>query len=913
MKVTAEDWQQLSPLLDQALDLAVNERARWVETMVELSPELREKLRSLVAQQGAPETKNFLGDMPSFGSVPGQRISDLLAGDVIGNYTLIRTIGQGGMGEVWLANRSDGAYERSVALKLPNAEGNPAKIRERMVRERDVLASLEHPNIARFYDAGVSASGQPFLAMEFVEGDTLITYAERKKLSTRDRCKLFLQVLAAVQFAHQRLVVHRDLKPSNIMVRDSAQVSLLDFGIAKVLDEQSLVGDESQLTRDTGRVLTLAYAAPEQVLSEPISTATDVFAAAVLFYELICGVRPFQVYEKSMAAMIDAHNASIKPMPGNLGRDLNAIVALALRRDPRTRYASAAAFAEDIERFLNDQTVNAVQGARWYATAKFMRRQRVALTIGAAGVVTAITLGVGTFVQWQIAKSESASAATVQKIVESLVSGMSPDNAETRLFTAKELLDRSVKALDGQPLQPALALKFGEVYRMINEPVQSIALMDRALPLAEAQKDNPTVVKLLAYKALAQLEGDQSDNAKTTLKSARDLVASSSAGGAAVTDDVTLAILSLVEGHVAAFAGDLSDADVGYADARKRFERVGANTDDLLTFTIGQQSNIALMRGEFTSALALLNEANAAAKRYGELGTNMALHRLQTEGYLLLDMADPAKAVDVLQRGYDDTAKRFTEDHADRIVAGVSLAVAQSELGDYIAATRTYNAVREQTKKAPFDIRRNALILESALVGFGSSGHGIRTLQSMLSWTDTEGNSRALDAAYRATVSRRLGELLIAEHKALEALTWLKRAEASEKKQNTLVSLGLAKIWMTQAIAYLQLKEHDLAREKLTAARPVFAQALGANNPRALSVDVYSALCGVGTASINASTTLAKQRQSSKNNDALATARSAFARLQSNYSGPKRLEPLSAWLNATSHDPNWATLPAFIP
>jgi tetratricopeptide (TPR) repeat protein len=910
LKVSAHEWQQLSPLVDQALDLAASERARWVDTLVELSPELREKLRSLVAQHGAPETQSFLGDMPSFGAVPGQHNSDLLADDVIGNYTLIRAIGQGGMGEVWLAKRSDGAYQRSVALKLPNADGNPAKIRERMLRERDVLASLEHPNIARFYDAGVSASGQPFLAMEYVEGDTLIAYAERKKLSTRDRCKLFLQVLAAVQFAHQRLVVHRDLKPTNIMVREGGQVSLLDFGIAKVLDEESLIGDESQLTRDTGRVLTLAYAAPEQVLSEPISTATDVFAAGVVFYELICGVRPFQTYEKSMAAMIDAHNASIKPMSGNLGRDLNAIVALALRRGPSARYASAAAFAEDIERYLNDQPVAAVQGARWYAASKFIRRQRVALAIGAAGVVTAVGLGVGTFVQWQIAKSESASAATVQKIVESLVSGMSPDNAETRLFTAKELLDRSVKALDGQALQPALALKFGEVYRMINEPAQSITLMDRALPLAEAQKDNPTVVKLLAYKALAQLEGDQSDNAKVTLKSARTLVDSSShAGSAAVTDDVTLAILSLVEGLVAADANDLQMAEMGLANARSKFERVGTNPDDLLTVTITQQSGIAQRRGDFRSALSLIRESDATAKRLGESNTITAMMRLQVEGYLLLDMGDPSGAVEVLENAYERAKKRFVESYDDRLSAAISLAVAQFEAGDEEGALQTYRAVSQLALNARWDIRRNALLLESALSTAKEPLHGVRTLESMLAWTDTDGLSRVLDPINRATATRRLGELLIGENKPGEALTWLQQAETLAQNSSKPPTLGLAQIWVTQAVAHLRLKESDVAHAKLIAARTVFAQALGVSNPRTLSVDVYAALASAP----NPAATLALHTKLSKNKERRALASSAFERLQSSYSAPKRIERLSAWLATAGDEPNWSTLPVFIP
>jgi hypothetical protein len=370
---------------------------------------------------------------------------------------------------------------------------------------------------------------------------------------------------------------------------------------------------------------------------------------------------------------------------------------------------------------------------------------------------------------------------------------------------------------------------------------------------------------------------------------------------------VTLAILSLAEGNVALFANQLSSADVGFADARQRFERFGANPDDLLTYTIEQQATVAQLRGEFASTLAYIQEANAAAKRFGERGTSLALQRLQTEGYLLLDLADPSKAVEVLQRGYDGSVKRYVENHANRLVASVSLAVALSEFGDGEAAARTYDGIREQIKNAPFDIRRNALLLESALPGFGERGQGVQTLQSMLAWTDTNGNSRVLDPAARTTVLRRLGELLIAERQPRDALIQLQQAEASERSQNTKITLALAQIWVTQAIAHLQLREHSLARAKLTAARPIFADVLGANNPRALSIDVYTALANVTAPAF------AAEQSTMSSKLAFATARSAFSRLQSTYSGPKRLERLSAWFASARNESDWKLLPAFIP
>ena len=239
--------------------------------------------------------------------------SDLKAGALVGPYRLLRELGVGGMGSVWLAERADGTLKRQVALKLPRASWARG-LAERMARERDILASLEHPNIARLYDAGTDAQGRPFLALEYVEGQPIDVYCSERALSIRQRLQLLLEVASAVTFAHSRLVVHRDLKPSNILVTADGQVRLLDFGIAKLMEGDRT--QETQLTQMAGRALTLDYASPEQIRGEPIGTASDVYSLGVVAYELLAGAKPYKLKRGSAAeleetiATVDAPLAS---------------------------------------------------------------------------------------------------------------------------------------------------------------------------------------------------------------------------------------------------------------------------------------------------------------------------------------------------------------------------------------------------------------------------------------------------------------------------------------------------------------------------------------------------------------------------------------------------------------------------
>ena len=265
------DWPAISALLDEALSLPASEHAGWLDSLAGEHAAHRDSLRLLLAHQHGVETDDFLGQLPRLNIDAAEPSADRLVPDShVGAYRLIAELGRGGMGTVWLAERSDGLMKRRVALKLPRVVWGDA-FAERLGREREILATLEHQHIARLYDAGADVQGRPFLAMEYVEGQSIDAYCRAHSSSVRERIALLVQVMTAVSHAHARLIVHRDLKPSNILVTQDGQVKLLDFGIAKILE-----GDrthETALTELGGRALTLDYASPEQIRGEPLGTA----------------------------------------------------------------------------------------------------------------------------------------------------------------------------------------------------------------------------------------------------------------------------------------------------------------------------------------------------------------------------------------------------------------------------------------------------------------------------------------------------------------------------------------------------------------------------------------------------------------------------------------------------------------
>jgi serine/threonine-protein kinase len=452
MPITAADWKRLSPLLDEALDLAPVEREAWLASLPPQHADLREPLAELLAQRRAVETGEFLGRLPEFSAVPASLALD--EGSVVGPYRLLREIGSGGTSSVWLAERVDGSIERKVALKLPHLGLVDRGISERIARERQILAGLEHPNIARLYDAGVDERGRPYLALEYIDGVAPDEYCRAGRLGLRQKLALFLNMLRAVSFAHARLIVHRDLKPSNILVGRDGGVCLLDFGIARLLQPEG--GVRVAHTVMGAGALTPAYAAPEQFRGEPVTVATDVYSLGVILYELLTGASPYSPAGSSLGAYehevlyVEPPLMSRAARPaesGALRGDLDAIVAKALEKKPGDRYASVEAFANDIERHLSAQPISARRRSMGYLTRKFVARNAVPLSIGVAVVLAlGVTSGVAA---WKWREAERQREVAVERLANSeaaalftstvLIEGMRPGES----LTFEQLVERS--------------------------------------------------------------------------------------------------------------------------------------------------------------------------------------------------------------------------------------------------------------------------------------------------------------------------------------------------------------------------------------------------------------------------------------------------------------------------------------
>jgi serine/threonine-protein kinase len=447
-------------------------------------------------------------------------------GALCGPYRLLKQIGQGGMGEVWLAERLDQLVKRNVALKLPSAGIHAAQFAERLQRERDVLAGLVHPGIARLYDAGIAEGGRPFLAMEFVEGTNLSAYCDTHRLPIRQRLTLFLQILNAVHYAHSRLVIHRDLKPSNILVTAEAEIKLLDFGIAKLMTGGEAA--ETALTDLGGRPLTLSYASPEQILGQPVTTASDVFSLGVLLYELLSSSRPFVPKRNSRAAMEEAmltaeakppsqaiveeaparlRSASIRELKAQLKGDLDLILLKALQREPERRYTTADAFRQDVERYLAGQPVLAHPESIAYRTRKFIIRHK-APAASMAVVFLALSAGLAA-VLWQarVARDEARTAAAVEDFTMDIFRANSlrnPNPLKARQTTARELLDIGAEkvnsTLNNAPEAKLRMLDFlGSLYLDLGLDDQAVNLQKQRAALAKKQfgERSPAVVPAL--------------------------------------------------------------------------------------------------------------------------------------------------------------------------------------------------------------------------------------------------------------------------------------------------------------------------------------------------------------------------------------------------------------------------------
>ena len=417
MRLSATQVALMSRLLDEALPLDEAGRRRWLETLPAEYQDLLSPLSQALLPEFSSSTdgRNFATFLESADEDSGRvEPTGLQPGERVGPYELIRLLGAGGMAEVWLAKRADGAFYREVALKLPSMTRVRHDLEQRFFRERNILASLEHQHIARLYDAGIDPQGLPYLSMEFVQGELLTDWCDAQRLDIRARLRLFLQVLEAVQYAHERQVIHRDLKPSNILVTKAGQVRLLDFGVATLLDDGEAAG-KTPLTTVYGHALTPIYSSPELIRGDPVTAKSDIYSLGVVLFELLTGDRPYRLNAGASRAILEhaiaaaevrkpstqivqeawgARGVTHEQLTRQLRGDVDRIVLKSLEKEPQLRYASAAAMADDVQRYLDGKPISAQAPRLSYRLGKFLRRNRAVVSVGAgAGVLVLAMVG----------------------------------------------------------------------------------------------------------------------------------------------------------------------------------------------------------------------------------------------------------------------------------------------------------------------------------------------------------------------------------------------------------------------------------------------------------------------------------------------------------------------------------------
>jgi serine/threonine protein kinase len=507
--LSPERWQEISPYLDHALSLSDEGRATWLADFRVQRSDLAKLLEKLLEEHRAVAQEHFLEDEPLR---PASDSS--LTGETLGAYKLISRIGEGGMGSVWLAERVDGRFERQAAVKFLRFAVASRGLAERFKREGRILGQLAHPHIAELIDAGVSAKEQPYLVLEYVEGKPIDEYCDARKLDVDERIKLFLDVLGAVAHAHANLIVHRDIKPSNVLVTDSGEVKLLDFGIAKLLADDTSSAAATMLTLEGGGAMTPLFAAPEQVTGGAITTATDVYSLGVLLYLLLTGSHPVGPGPHSAASLVKAITETDPPLvsqvvaslneaawaekrgvtPDKLRRrlrgDLDTIAGKALKKSPQERYSSVTALAEDLRRYLRDEPITARPDTFAYRAAKFVRRNRTAVAAASLALIVTIAGVAGTLFQARIARKqrdlafrERDRANRITEFMSGMFKVSDPSEARGNSVTAREILDKASNDIDGglaehPETQAQLMDVMGKVY-------QSLGLYIRARPLLE--------------------------------------------------------------------------------------------------------------------------------------------------------------------------------------------------------------------------------------------------------------------------------------------------------------------------------------------------------------------------------------------------------------------------------------------
>ncbi len=720
-------WRRANELFEQMVDLAPAERQALLDracgdgTRGDL--DLRQAVEQRLRTDAEAERMGFLAQ-PIVSTPPGMPADGAARQSTppesLGPYRILHAIGQGGMGTVYAAERDDDAFHRRVAIKVITAGTENREIVRRMQTERRILALLEHPNIARIYDAGASEDGLPYFVMEHVDGEPIDTYCSRQGCSIEERVVLLHKVCAAVDYANRNLVVHRDLKPSNILVTADGEPKLLDFGIAKLLADGGQVADAAAQSRQTTvpwhQRLSLNYASPEQIRGQAISTASDVYALGVLLFQLLTGglprildgLSPWQAEQRLTSSepprpstAVGEGEAEMAAMPGNprqvssrLRGDLDSIVLKALRTDAQARYPSAALLAEDLDNYLHGFPVGAHRGSWRYRSGKFLRRYRLA-----ALLATSALLFAGAFVVTLMVSSHNLARGQERLLLEqskleqilalflTVFEGAGPYISEGVDLTVRQAVDRHVdsfdEGLEGQPaVQAAVLSTLGWVYLDLGELDKALGFHQRALTLRRNLEDNSSEV------------AESLDGIAATLREQAKLDRSDALSAEAIEiyrslpDVAPHHLLRSLNNRVTlhCWRNEWQAADPLSQEALSLSRTAVEESHPEVSKALIQRAQVLNNLGEATAARQLFLEAEASyARRFGPNHPVMAV--LYNElGRLELQEDRPEAAVDYWRQADAQYAAAFGEDFYDRVIPLTNLGSTLARLGRTPAA-----------------------------------------------------------------------------------------------------------------------------------------------------------------------------------------------------------------------------------
>ena len=703
-------WERLQALFRDASKLDASDREDFLHEHCADDPGLLDEVLTLLTSVGEEDA--------AFEKIVRDAAVDLTGQDTqvdtdrqIGNYQLIEWIGGGGMGSVYLAERVDDQFDHRVAIKLLHASRRNKSMMQRFLAERQMLANLEHPHIARLLDGGETEDGIPFLVMEYVDGLPVDEYCDSNRLTVAERLRLFQKIADAIDYAHRNLVVHRDIKPSNILVTASGDPKLLDFGIAKYIGEDALAR-MAPVTLDGQSAMTPEFASPEQVRGQPISTATDIYSMGVLLYKMLCGRMP---YKPQIGTGLDLAQAILEDQPSRpstalteddtgelasaehisarrgtsairlksrLEGDLDNIVLMTLRKEPERRYASARALSEDIDRYLEHRPVSARADSALYRATKFARRNRVGVAV--TMIVAALLTGAVFQINQQRHRASVAAAQSEQfaSFLAELFAGASPGRAQGEVVTASDLLAAGVAEIDALSDQPGVQARLldvmGASYTQIGEFERGGSLLERSLTIRESVLSRDPAALAGTKRELAQAYKEQNK---------------------------------------------LEASEQTLEDALANLREVHGNTSEDIAFLMNRLGDVQRLQERTGEAVSTLRESVAM---YAALGLEDSLGLIDAMGNLSIAL-DRAGQLDEAERLQEQVVaasrRRLGERHPSTIIRIGNLGLIQARLGkfgpSYETISESYALMQEVWSTNPNQLTWATTIMGNALKWVG--------------------------------------------------------------------------------------------------------------------------------------------------------------------------------------------------